>query len=243
MHRSRYQRMEKDVSPGLQTQAPAGRVGRYLFMRRLLAALNDGPFVYRAVAQTVKGLIAVMFLAFLATFFKAGQLILGLNSTGAIAGGILYQLFYAFGVYSVIHIFIIRAQDIAAQKPAELFMLSLGAMLVRMLSEAYAAFVAFISMGGAIFVWFTGMKLSTILGSLSAFFPVMTDTSFLGGIGLLFSGLLLAIGAIIGGYMLAELLNTLSNRAAGPARIAALPRPAAVKKASRPPRVRSRFDS
>ena len=70
MHRSRYQRMEKDMSPGLQTQASVGRVGRYLFMRRLLAALDDGPFVFRAVAMTVKGLIAVMFLAFLATFFN-----------------------------------------------------------------------------------------------------------------------------------------------------------------------------
>ncbi len=166
---------------------------------------------------------------------------MNLSSTGAIAGGILYQLFYVFGVYSVIHIFLIRASDIASKQPGDVYMLPLGALLIRMLSEAYATFVAFISMGGAIFVWFTGMKVSAILGSLHHLFPSMTDTSFLGGIGLLFTGMLLSLGTVICGYMLAEMLTLLSQRNSAIATVTALPRPQ--KKATRPPRVRSRFDS
>lgn len=240
MHRSRYQRLEKDISPGIHTPQP-GRFGRYLFMHRLLAALNNGHAVYHVVSNTVRAITPVIFLASLASFFKAGQLIMSLSSTGAIAGGILYQLFYVFGVYSVIHIFLIRASDIASSNPGEVYMLPLGALLIRMLSEAYATFVAFISIGGAIFVWFTGMKVSVILGSLSQLFPAMTDATFLGGIGLLFTGMLLSIGTIICGYMLAEMLTLVSQRSSTVASVTALPRPE--KKATRQPRVRSRFDS
>lgn len=241
MYRSRYQQLEKDISPGAPVP-PQSRIGRYLFMHRLLDALNNGSMVYHIVANTVKAMTPVIFLVSLAAFFKAGQLIMGLTSTGAIAGGILYQLFYVFGVYSVIHIFLIRARDIAACHPGEVFMLPLGAKLIRMLSEAYATFVAFVSVGGAIFVWFTGMKVSAILGSLSHLFPAMTDASFLGGIGLLFTGMLLSMGTIICGYMLAEMLTLIGNRSSSStASLTALPRPE--KKVTRPPRVRSRFDS
>lgn len=246
MHRSRYQQLEKEVSAGLAAELPEHRISRFMFMSGVLRLLSEGAFVYRAVAFTLRSLIGVLILAALAVFFTAGKVIFGLSATGAIAGGILYQLCYVISIYAVVHVLLIRSRDIALEKPGTVFMLPLGAMLVRMVGEAYAAFVAFISLGSAIFTWFTGQKASVILGPLGYLFPIMTDASFLGGIGFIFAGVMLSLAAIIGSYMLSELMLIASRSGAHSAKLAALPKPASVAPvptASRPPRSRSRFNS
>jgi len=185
------------------------RVGNYLFMRPLLRRLGEGVFVYKIVSVTLRVGAALIVLGSLASFFKAGKTIFELPTTGAMFGGILFQLFYIVAIYAVAHVFIIRARDIEASEPGKIYMLPLGAILLRLAGEAYAGFVTLIAIGGGIFVWFTSKNVATILGPLNKFFPAMKDTDFMNGIAFMFSGVLIAVGVLIATYMAAEAISLL----------------------------------
>lgn len=194
-----------------QPEDGARPLGNYLFMRPLLNLFGDGQFVYKGMVLALRACAALLVLASLATFFKAGKTVFSLNTTGAIFGGIMFELFFILAVYAVAHTLVIRAKNIEAMDPGHYFMLPLGSVLVRMLGEAYAAFIALIAIGSGIFVWFTSQKISTILGPLTQFFPALTKPDFIGGIEFMVTGILIAIGALIATYMLSELVMIASD--------------------------------
>ncbi|MFV1992787.1 MAG: hypothetical protein ACC635_02695 [Acidiferrobacterales bacterium] len=201
--------------PKQQQTLPAGGSDRpwedYLFMRPLLRRLGDAAFMYKAVPMVLRGCAALTILASLAVFFSAGKMIFELPTISAIFGGIMFQLLYILGVYAVVHVFVIRARDIAQLRPKENYMLPLSAILLKLLGEAYASFVALVALGSGIFVWFTGLKAGVILGPLAQFFPTIGDASFIGGIEIILKGLLIAVASIISTYIVSELITVLSN--------------------------------
>lgn len=211
--------------PGPTAPESRSRFANYFFMRPILRRMREGVFVYLIVSVVLRVIAALMVPASLAAFFQAGKVIFGLPTTGAIFGGILYQLFYVLAIYAVVHVFLIRASDIRTMQPGEVYMLPLGAMLMRMLGEAYAAFVALVAMGGGFFVWFTSKKAAAIMGPLATFFPSMRDATFIGGIEFMLTGLLLSVGAVIGSYMLAEIIMLFGMAGNARSATSALPGP------------------
>lgn len=183
----------------------------YLFMKPLLKRLGDAAFMYKAVPVVLRGCAALTILASLAVFFSAGKMIFELPTISAIFGGIMFQLFYILGVYAVAHVLVIRARDISRMQHQANFMLPMSAILLKMLGEAYASFVALVAMGSGVFIWFTGMKAGAILGPLARFFPTISDASFIGGIEIILRGMLIAVASIIVTYILSELVSTLSK--------------------------------
>ncbi|MDH5650168.1 MAG: hypothetical protein OEY67_11005 [Gammaproteobacteria bacterium] len=197
---------------------PGSALSNYLFIRPLLRRLGDGAFVYKIATVTLRMCAGLVVLGSLASFFKAGKTIFDLPTTGAIFGGILFQIFYIMAIYSVVHILIIRAKDIDDSKPGPIFMLPLGAMLVRLAGEAYAAFVTLIAIGGGLFVWFTSQNVASILGPMSQLFPVKRNVDFIAGIEFMISGVLIGIAALMVSYMVAEAITLLvkkEDKAAG----------------------------
>jgi hypothetical protein len=180
---------------------------KLLFMRPLLERLGDGRFCYRAVAVVLRVVAAVIVLFSLVTFFSAGKLIFDLPRH-AILGGVFFEVFFVLAVYATVHVLLLRAADIERLEVHEFFALSLGARFVQLIGEAYAAFVSFIAVGGGIFVWFTNMSLDMVLNPvIRGLFPSLReDTSFMGGIEFVASGLLAAFGALVAAYVLAQLL-------------------------------------
>ncbi len=205
-----YQQKRSD-----QLDALAGASDRpwedYLFMRPLLRCLGDAAFMYKAVPMVLRGCAALTILASLAVFFSAGKMIFELPTISAIFGGIMFQLLYILGVYAIVHVSVIRARDIARLQPKENFMLPMSAILLKLLGEAYAGFVALVALGSGIFVWFTGLKAGVILGPLAQFFPTIGDASFIGGIEIILKGLLIAVASIISTYIVSELITVLSS--------------------------------
>ncbi len=185
----------------------------YLFMRPLLRHMGDAAFMYKAIPMVLRGCAALTILASLAVFFSAGKMIFELPTISAIFGGIMFQLLYILGVYAVVHVFVIRARDIARLQPKENYMLPMSAILLKLLGEAYASFVALVALGSGVFVWFTGLKAGVILGPLAQFFPTIGDPSFIGGIEIILKGLLIAVASIISTYIVSELITVLSNLA------------------------------
>ena len=172
--------------------------------------LESGSFFTRMVGIMLRVLAALIVLGSLASIFKAGKFMFTLPTSG-IMGGIIYVLFFVLAIYAVAHTVIIRAGNIEAQKDEDHFILPVASILTRLAGEAYATYVALTAVGGGIFVWFTGESIGKIMDPIPFLFPATQKPNFMGGIELILIGVLLATGAIIASYVIAELVTALSR--------------------------------
>jgi hypothetical protein len=200
---------------------------KLFFIRPLLSLLSQGRFFCRAVAIILRVSAGVLVLFSLTTFFQAGKVTFELPAHG-IPGGALFEVFFVVAVYASVHVIILRARDIEQLPPSEFFALPMGALLVRLIGEAYASFVGLVAIGGGLFVWFTNQSLGKIFyPALRAMFPAMReDTSFLGGIEFMTVGVLTALAVLVVSYILSDVLGFL-GRLAGRQGPAVAPRPIA----------------
>lgn len=189
-------------------------VEKFLFMRPLLNLLAQGRFFCRMISIVLRVGAALVVLFSFATVFQAGKIISDLPASG-IPGGVLFELFFIVAVYAAVHVLLIRAREVDQLPAGEFWALSLGAMLVRLLGEAYCAFVSLVAVGGGIFVWFTNLSLSKVLNPvIRALFPNMgDDKSFLGGIQFMVVGILTGLAVLILSYALSELLSLAARSA------------------------------
>jgi hypothetical protein len=190
------------------------KMEKYLFMRSLLQWLSQAALFNRAIAVGLRAAAAVIVLFSLATFFQAGKVIFDLPAQ-SVAGGVLFEVFFVLAVYAAVHVLILRARDVDELKPNEFYALPVAALVVRLLGEAYAAFVSLVAVGGGLFVWFTGMSVTRVLNPMiRALFPKLKDeVSFMGGIEFMVFGILTALGALILSYVLFEILVLVSRYA------------------------------
>jgi len=185
---------------------------KILFMRPVLERLGQGAFYCRAAAIVLRTLAGVVILFSAITFFSVGRTVFELPAS-SILGGVLFELFFVVAVYAVVHAILIRARDVANLRHGEFYALPVGALVVRLLGECYAAFVSLVAVGTGLFVWFTNFSIGKVLTTgLRALFPVLrVDPNFMGGIEFIVGGLLAAAVAIIAAYTLAELLTLLGR--------------------------------
>ena len=182
----------------------------YFFMSSLLERLARPSFFCRLVALTLRVMAALIVLLSLTIFFKVGKLTFELPAN-AVLGGILFEAFFALAVYATVHAFLIRARDIEALRTAEAYAISVLALLLKLAGEAYCAFVSLMAVGAGLFIWFTNQGLANVLGPLvRALFPgSSSDSSFMGGIELMASGVVIGIGALVLAYASAQGLSLL----------------------------------
>lgn len=191
-------------------------MNRYLFMSRLLPLLSKPGFLNKLVAVMLRAAAAVVILVSLAFIFTAGKVTFGLPAQ-TIMGGILFQILYIIAIYAVVHTILIRANDIEQLTQNEYMALPMGVILLKLVGEVYAFFVALTAIGGGIFVWFTNKGVATILSPMPWFFPAPSDPNFTGGLTIMLAGVLLAAAVLISFYMLSELFNSLARPQVRPA--------------------------
>jgi hypothetical protein len=184
------------------------------FIRPLLSLLAQGRFFCRSVAVILRASAGVLVLLSLTTFFQAGKVTFDLPAH-AIAGGALFEVFFVLAVYAAVHAIILRARDIEQLPPSEFFALPMGALLMKLVGEAYAMFVGLVSIGGGIFVWFTNQSLGKIFyPAVRAMFPaVREDVTFMGGIEFMAMGVLTALAVLVVSYVLSDVLALLGRLA------------------------------
>jgi len=187
---------------------------KYLFMRSFLRLLGTGKFFTRMVGVMLRVFVALIVLGSMASIFKAGKFMFDLPPSG-IMGGIMYVLFFILAIDAVAHTVIIRAGDIEHEKDSDHFILPVASILTRLAGEAYAVYVALTAVGGGIFVWFTGESIGKIMDPIPFLFPATQKPNFMGARELILIGVLLATGAIIVSYVLAELVTALSRATFG----------------------------
>lgn len=185
----------------------------YYFMRRAQEWLAVPRNFRRLIAVTLRVVATLIVPLSLVIFFKAGKVIFELPASG-ILGGILFQMFFIVAVYCMVHGLFVRAKDIDQLPPSEFHMLALSATVIKALGESLAAFIAFVAVGGGVYVWFTGKRIGTILNPLPDFLPVFANTTFVGGIQLMVGGVLGAIVLLGLAYLTAQLLQVVEHVAA-----------------------------
>lgn len=186
----------------------------FYFMQVALNWLAEPRHFNRLFAITLRAVAVLVVPASLVAFFKAGKVIFNLPASG-ILGGILFQLFFIAAIYAVVHGLFIRARNIDALPGGDYNLFPLAAIVVRSAGEVFAAFVSLVTIGGGIFVWFTGRGVNTILTPLPGFLPVFGDTTFMGGIQFMLGGVLSAIFVLGLAYLVAEALRWAGDAAAG----------------------------
>ena len=203
-------------------------------MRRVLALLEQEQFLRRAVATTLKVGAALIILFSLTLFFSAGRLLFDLPPNG-ILGAVLFEAFFVIAVYAAVHVLLIRARHIEQLAAGDYIALRMAPILLRTLAEAYAGFVSLVAFGAGLFVWFTNLSVEKVLNpAVRSLFPsIREDSSFMGGIEFMLSGVLVAIIALVLAYVLAEAVSLLTRPARQPESARAAPSPEE--------RLRSRF--
>lgn len=185
---------------------------KYFFMRLFLNLLGQPRFFSRLISIVMRVGAALIVLFSIPTFFQAGKLTFEL-SANKMLGGILFEIFFVVAVYAAVHVLLIRARDVDNLPAKESYALPVGAVLIKMIGEVYASYVALVAVGGGLFVWFTALKLDRVLNTtIRWLFPVShDDPSFIGGIGFMVSGVVVAIAMLIVSYMLAEALSMIGR--------------------------------
>lgn len=179
---------------------------RLYFMEIALSWLAEPRHFNRLFAITLRVVGVLVVPASLVAFFKAGKVIFSLPASG-ILGGILFQLLFIAAIYGVVHGLFIRARNIDALPGGDYNMFPLAAIVTRAVGEAFAVFVALVTIGGGIFVWFTGRGVNTLFAPMPGFLPVFGDTTFMGGIQFMVGGVLSSILVLGMTYLVAEALH------------------------------------
>ena len=190
---------------------------RYLFMKRVLDSLGQGPFFRKHLALCVRIGAAVAAMAGLVGFVNAWNFTAHLEPA-RIPGGIIYMLFLVAAVYMAVHAMLIRANDIGALPHTGFTQLPIGAVASLMVAEAYASVCAALAVGGGILIWFTGDSAYGLLHRVSFFLPAQGGETFMAGILFILRGALRAVVVLFAGYLASELFIVV-ERLGGNARL------------------------
>lgn len=184
----------------------------FLFVPTVVAVSTQAATVRKALAIALLALAAFVIGYGLVVFVQAWRTLSHLP-TAAVLGGVLFEAALIIAIYAVVHIAVLRARELELLPRRASPVLSVAPTVVRALSEMYAAFVAFVAVGGGLFVWFSARSVGAVLRPMPPLFPAVGDASFLGGILLIFAGLAAAVATLFIGYLLAELLERVAERA------------------------------
>ena len=183
---------------------------RSFFMQAVLERLAQPAFFSRVVSIALRAMAALIALFSLTIFFKVGKLTFEMTPN-RVLGGVFFEAFYVVAVYAAVHIFFLRAREIEEIKSGEFYALAILVSLLKMVGEAYCAFVSLIAIGGGLFVWFTNQGLGNVLGSLvRALFPgIGDDPNFMEGIEFMASGVFIGLAALVFAYAASQALTLL----------------------------------
>lgn len=189
---------------------------KYLLAPRLIEKLGQGDSFRSFFAWLLKGLAIVGTLAALVVFFLGWKDLFDMSSA-AMTGGILYQLTFVAAVYLAVHCTLLRAREIRAPASPKPAALSVAAVILKLLGEAWGFSSALLGTGAALFVWLAGRNAGVLLDRMRVFFPFLKAgrASFFTGTGLIIQGLLYGALALLFGYLLSELLQLLPIAGAG----------------------------
>lgn len=184
---------------------------RYLFVPALLRMLAEPAFLAKAIRGVLLAAAGFIVLWALVVWIRALRVTLDLPAASTL-GGVLFIVFLTIAIYIVVHILIVRANELGRVPVTASPATSFAVVVIRAIGETYAGLVSMVAIGGTFFVWFTRRPLGAIFQPMPKFFPAYGDSSFMGGITLLALGLGAAALALFVAYVIAELIARSTER-------------------------------
>lgn len=176
---------------------------KFFFMESVLRLISQGKFFNKAFAFALRVIAVAVAFAGLVAWIFSWKTIFGFSATGII-GGIVFQLFYVIAIYTVVHTLLLRSQNIDNLPEAEYTVIPIASITFKLMGEAYAGFVAVISVAGGIFTWLAGKEVKATFGLMTPMIPHFGDVSFLGGLVFCLGGILVAFSVLVLFYFLSE---------------------------------------
>ena len=198
--RERVQRLPKLTNAKIESGiagfcAPAFLALEDGLVIRTLIALGLRIFGILIVLGGIYGLVDILKAAF---SFPTAQ-----ATIGGVIFGVLLLAAAAIGFLILFY----RAASISNLGDSQFTVIPIFSVIFRAWGELYAAFLAIVGVGGALFTWFTGFNPLSLLSEFGSFLPNLPlggGGTFLDGLEFLIFMILTAFGSLIVFYFLAE---------------------------------------
>jgi hypothetical protein len=176
----------------------------YFFMESVLQLIAQGRFFRKAFAVVLQALAVVVSIAGLVLWMSIWRFATRANFA-ALSGIVIFQLLFVIALYMVAHTLFIRARDIAGLPEAEFYVIPIAAIVLKLLGEIYACFVAVMSIAGGILIWLMGGYAFSVVKKAAPLVPHLGDgEGFMGGLLFMGGGLFAAFVVLVLCYFLAE---------------------------------------
>ncbi len=189
---------------------------KYMIMRPVLALISQGMIFRRLCGIILKIVAAFAGIGGLVLWIFGWKAIFTSGSAGIIIGGIIVEVLFVGLTYAIIHILLIRANDIENLPETGYSMIPIISVSLKLLGEIYASLLAFFGIAGAIFTWIAGASITQLFRT-SMYMPVSIPEGFgfWGGLTSLLFGVIGSFGMLVFFYFLAELTVVLVDIATG----------------------------
>lgn len=184
---------------------------KYLFMKPVLQLISQGYFFRKAFAMFLRALAVVTVIAGLVAWVMIWKAISG-QSASQVLGIIIFQILFIIAIYMVVHVLLIRAEDIAELPDADYTVIPIVSVSLKLCGEVYACFMAVFSLAGGILIWFIGGDAFYFIRKATGFMPGFGHGSdFLGGLIFIVGGWLVAFFVLVVFYFLAETVVVIAD--------------------------------
>jgi hypothetical protein len=190
-----------------------GAMDSYLFMESVLQMIAQGSFFRKACAVVLQALAVVVSIAGLVMWMSVWRFA-AQASFAALLGIVIFQVLFVVALYMVAHTLFIRARDIASLPEGEFFAIPIAAIVLKLIGEVYASFVAVMSVGGGILIWLMRGFAFSLVRKAAPLAPRLGDgVGFTGGLLFMGGGLFTAFVVLVFSYFLAEAVAMMADSA------------------------------
>ncbi len=184
---------------------------KYLFMKKVIDSISQGDFFRKAFAIFLRVLalvITITGIVGLVTIWK----IMSADSVKMVAGIVIFQIFFIFALYMVVHALLIRAGHIAELPEGDYTVIPIASVFFKLCGEMYASFAAIMSLAGGVLIWFIGREAFYFIGKVSIFkYGFQTGSDFSGGLTFIIGGWLVAFFVLVIFYFLSEAVVVMTD--------------------------------
>ena len=183
----------------------------YFFMESLLQRISEGKFFRKAFAAVLQALAVLASIWGLVAWMSIWKFAARAHFT-ALSGIVIFQLLFVIALYMAAHALFIRARDIAALPEDEFYVIPIVSIVLKLVGEVYASFVAVMSVAGGILIWLMrGYAFSLLKRSIPLVPRLGHGEGFVGGLLFMGGGLFAAFVVFVFCYFLAESVRMMAD--------------------------------
>ena len=188
---------------------------KYLFMERALKLISDGDFFKKIFAIILKVLAVMIGAVTIITFFSGWEVLRYVSGAGVL-GVVIFKLILLVIGYMLIHTIWIRSNSIKEIPSSDVTVIPIVSLFLKLMGEVYAIFIASMSVGACILLWFVGSMQGFPSRAIYSLIPfgglfLSGGATFISGLTTLVMGCIIAFISLVFFYLLSEMIVIFYN--------------------------------